>query len=146
MEIIIKIEDNKRILYTEAKVESIPQLTECIETFLDENNVSMKIQMQMNIVVDEIFSNIAKYAFDDISGVAKIVCEYSETNKEIVLVFEDNGKQYNPLEIENPDVSLPVEERTIGGLGLFVVKKIMDSAEYTYKNGYNIFKVIKKIP
>ena len=100
--------------------------------------------MQVNVAIDELFSNIAYYAYEA-EGDATVRVEIIEESMEIVLTFLDNGIPYNPLEKEDPDTTLSAEEREIGGLGIFMVKKTMDDVKYEYKDGQNILKIVKKM-
>ena len=95
--------------------------------------------------VDEIFSNIANYAYKPVDGKATVGFADSNENRQVEIVFEDSGKPYNPLKKEDPDVNLPIEERDIGGLGILIVKKSMDEVLYEYKDKKNILTLRKKI-
>lgn len=94
--------------------------------------VPVKIAMKMNVAVDEIYSNIQHY-----SGATKATVECTVEDNRIMLVFTDNGSPYNPLDKEDPDTTLSAEEREIGGLGIFMVKKTMDDVTYEYSTGFN---------
>ncbi len=113
--------------------EKIPEVTEFVENNFTENEVPMGDIMKMNIAIDEIFSNIVKFSK---AGFVRVVC-YTE-NSTAVLVFEDDGIEYNPLNHKEPDIKTSVEDRVIGGLGIFMVKKSMTNMEYEYKDGKNI--------
>lgn len=127
-----------------AEIEQMETVQDFIGVELEENGCSMKAQMQINIAIDEIVSNIVHYAYTDIGqGLIEIRCEVKGGVAEISTL--DSGKQYNPLEAEDPDVTLSAEERKIGGLGLFMVKKIMDEVLYEYSGGRNILTIRKKI-
>lgn len=112
---------------------------------LDNIGCSDSVKSQIDIAVEEIFVNIAKYAYGDGKGKATIKISFDEDTKTVTLIFEDNGSPYNPLEKPDPDVTLSAEEREIGGLGIFMVKNFADSMEYSYKNETNILKITKKI-
>ncbi len=120
--------------------DKVAEITEFLEGILTEANVPAKIISQTDIVTDEIFSNIAQY-----SGAtsATVGCMLSE--KSLTLRFSDNGKQYDPTETPEPDTTLSADERKIGGLGIFMVKKIMDTVSYEYMDGLNILTVIKNL-
>ena len=127
-----------------AKIENVSIVTDFVNEELEKNDASMKSVMQIDIAIDEIFSNIANYAYDEIEGEAVISIDITE-NREAVLSFKDSGKYYNPLEKEDPDVTLSADERDIGGLGIFLVKKSMDNIDYEYKNNCNILTIKKSI-
>ena len=104
----------------------------------------MKAQMQIDIAIDEIFSNIARYAYQQETGSVTVRMDTLDDPPRILLTFIDNGIPYNPLTKEMPDTtSLPARKRPIGGLGLFMVKKTMDSVTYSFENGQNILTILK---
>lgn len=129
----------------EAKIENIVLVTDFVNSILEKNECSMKVQMEIDIVIDEIFSNIAYYAYAPGSGEATVQVEIEDSPKRLELVFIDRGIPYNPLENKDPDVTLDIEERKIGGLGIFLVKKMMDEVLYEYVDGQNILKLIKDL-
>ena len=118
-------------------VDVIPEnqdiLTAFVEGILAPMEGSLKSQMQINIAIDEIYSNIVKF-----SGATKVtlIVEVRKATLTARLTFIDNGKPYDPIKQADPDVTLPAEEREIGGLGIFIVKKTMDSVCYR-RNGEN---------
>ncbi|MCR5388168.1 MAG: ATP-binding protein [Lachnospiraceae bacterium] len=132
-------------LVIDAVVENIDKVFDFIHEQLEETDCPMKAQMQIDLAVDEIFANISNYAYNPETGYAKIICTVCKDPLRVEISFEDGGKPYNPLEKEDPDVTLPVEDRPIGGLGIFLVKKNMDSVDYEYKDGKNILTIKKEI-
>ena len=129
----------------DAAVENIPAVTAFVEEQLEQYNCPMKTQMQIDIAIDELFSNIAQYAYNPKTGKATIRVEVTENPMAVIITFIDNGVPYNPLAKADPDVTLSADERQIGGLGIFMVKKSMDDINYEYKNGQNILKIKKNI-
>ena len=129
----------------EAKVENIPVVTEFVDEQLEAHGCSMKAQMQIDIAIDELFGNIANYAYETDEGVATVRVELKEDPLSVVITFIDNGVPYDPLKKEDPDVTPSAEEREIGGLGVYMVKKSMDGVDYEYKDGQNILKITKNI-
>jgi anti-sigma regulatory factor (Ser/Thr protein kinase) len=107
----------------------------------------MKTQMQVDIAVEEMFVNIANYAYAPGEGDADVCVETEETDggKRIRITLADQGKPYDPLMQEAPDVSLPAEKRKIGGLGIFMARKNMDDMTYEYRDGRNILTMFKRI-
>lgn len=105
-----------------------------------------KTTSQLLIVADEIFTNIANYGYPQKDGTAEVAIEFNVTQRFLSMTFSDTGVAYNPLESEPPDISKPIAERQVGGLGIFIVKKLMDSVEYQRKNNLNILTMIKLIP
>ena len=129
----------------DAAVENIPAVTAFVEEQLEQYNCPMKAQMQIDIAIDELFSNIAQYAYTPKTGKATVRVEVTENPMAVVITFIDNGVPYDPLAKADPNVSLPADERQIGGLGIFMVKKSMDEISYEYKNGQNILTIKKHI-
>ena len=129
----------------EALVSNIPEVTAFVDEELEAHDCPMKAQIQIDIAIDEIFSNIAKYAYAPDSGDAVVRISFEEDPRAAVLTFIDRGIPYNPLEEPAPDISLPAEEREIGGLGLLVVKKSMDEMSYVYEDGENRLTLKKYI-
>ncbi|MCL2441310.1 MAG: ATP-binding protein [Treponema sp.] len=126
----------------------IKAIIENIDTVLDFTDEILKdcppkVRNEIGLVTDEIFSNIARYAYTPNIGDA--VIRVNVVNNEIIIEFEDSGIPYNPLENDDPDISVNIIDREIGGLGIFMTKKIMDNVKYEYKNNRNIFTAIKKI-
>ena len=128
----------------DAKVENLTLATEFIEAFLEKVDHSMKAMMQINIAIDEIFTNIASYAYSFGIGKVKLKVKMSDDPYAVVITFIDNGIPYDPLAKEDPDVTLSAEDRQIGGLGIFMAKKLMDEITYEHRDGKNIL-VMKKI-
>ncbi|MBR1709926.1 MAG: ATP-binding protein [Clostridia bacterium] len=128
-----------------ATLENIPVVTAFIDEQLEAVDCSMKAQMQIDITIDELFGNIAHYAYPDGTGEAMVRFDFDETARMASIAFIDGGVPFNPLEKADPDVTLSTEERGIGGLGIFMVKKSMDKLEYHYENGFNILIIHKRI-
>jgi len=124
-----------------AKIDSLVDVMDFVNTELELHNFPASAQDDLNLVVDEIFANITHYAYDTDDGFAEVSISVGET---AVLRFEDTGKPYNPLDREEPDLDVPIEEREIGGLGIHFVKSVMDKVEYEYKDGKNILTVTKE--
>ena len=127
----------------DATIENVRTLTDLIDEWLESLDCSMKAQMQIDVAIDEIFSNIANYAYKEGAGLATVSYDFSDGKA--VISFKDSGTKFNPLEKEEPDVSLSVEEREIGGLGIFIVKKTMDEVKYAYVDGENVLTIVKTI-
>ncbi len=114
------------------KEENMEELVSFVEKALKEKEVPIKTIRKMSIAVDEIYSNIRLY-----SGATTARIECSVLNNAIQLAFMDNGRPYNPLDAQDPDTTLSSDEREIGGLGIFMVKKTMDQVTYEYLEGFN---------
>ncbi len=131
------------VITVPAAAESIDKITEFINAELEKLDCPKKTQKQIDIAADEIFSNIAHYAYESKDGSAEIRLEKSDNPKAVTLTFTDSGIPYNPLEKPDPDVTLSADEREIGGLGIYIVKKTMDEVKYERKDGKNILSVTK---
>ena len=130
-------------LELEAKVENLPEVLSFIDEVLEGADCSMKIQMQIDIAVEEIFVNIANYAYSPEIGTATVHIEVMADPPAVDIAFIDGGVPYDPLAKADPDVTLSAEERQIGGLGIFMVKKSMDDVKYEYLDGHNILTLKK---
>ena len=137
-------EDNDdSILILEAKTNNLDRVLEFIDGNLEKNNCSQKTKMQIDVAVEELFVNIAHYAYNTDIGSASIHYDTENDQKYAVITFKDSGVPYNPLEKPDPDLTLSAEERPIGGLGIYMVKKTMDDVTYEYKDGQNILTIKK---
>lgn len=129
----------------EAKIENIEKVTEFVSTFLEEVSAPIKTQTQIDIAIDELFGNIAHYAYGGGEGEVTVKLESSSQPPRVSITFIDEGTPYNPLEKDDPDITLSAEEREIGGLGIFMVKKMMDEMTYKYEDSKNILTIIKNL-
>ena len=132
-------------LTVSATVENIETVTEFVNAQLELMDCPIKAQMQIDIAIDELFGNIAHYAYNTEVGSATVRVEVSEAPLAVIITFIDNGVPYDPLGKDDPDITLSAEEREIGGLGIYMVKKSMDEITYEYKDGQNILKIKKNI-
>ena len=138
-------EVDKMEITLDAKVENVQQVTAFIDEELEKIDCPLKAQTQIDVAVDELFSNIAMYAYAPSIGTATVQLEIEDDPRAVVITFIDQGKPYNPLEKDDPDVTLSAEDRQIGGLGIFLVKKTMDDMTYRYEDGKNIVSIKKMI-
>ena len=134
-----KKQDNELTL--EARRENLNHVLAFLEGHLARHGCPPKVQRQIEIAAEEIFVNIASYAYGTDTGSATV--RFSMDGNTATVTFMDNGIQYNPLEKPDPDVTLPAAERSIGGLGIYMVKKSMDDMSYEYKDGQNILTIRK---
>ncbi|MEG0178975.1 MAG: SpoIIE family protein phosphatase [Oscillospiraceae bacterium] len=126
-----------------ANVSELDRVLAFIEGELEQQSCPMGAQMEIGIAVEEIFVNIAHYAYNPVEGKATIRCEIAENPLAITIQFLDNGVPYNPLDKADPNITLDADERDIGGLGIFMVKKSMDCVDYRYDHGKNILTIKK---
>ncbi|MCQ2385283.1 MAG: ATP-binding protein [Clostridia bacterium] len=127
-----------------ATVDRLEEIAAFTEETLEAYGVPLKVQSQVAVAVDEIFTNIASYAYPGGEGDASLAIGMDEAKGILTLTFTDSGIPYNPLEKEDPDITLSAEERHIGGLGIFMVKKLMDGMTYVRENGKNILTMEKR--
>ena len=132
-------------LTLQASLEKLDEVLAFVEENMEKNECPMKVVMQVQIAVEEIFVNIAHYAYDSGQGMATIRVEVGGDPLQVIITFIDQGVPYDPLKKEDPDVTLSAEERKIGGLGIFMVKKSMDDVKYQYIDGQNILTISKKL-
>ena len=127
----------------EATVANIEKVTDFVNEQLQEVGCPMKAQTQIDIAIDELFGNIAHYAYDPNVGPATVRVEVPKEPLSVIITFIDNGVPYDPLKKADPDITLSADDREVGGLGIFLVKKTMDDVSYEYKNGQNILRIKK---
>ncbi len=132
-------------LEIEATVDNLQPVLDFVESRLRAVDVPMKAKMQLDLAVEEIFVNIANYAYRPGKGKATVHVEVSGDPVTVSITFVDRGIPYDPLKKEDPDITLSAEDRKIGGLGIFMTKKVMDDVSYEYKDGQNILTLKKKI-
>ena len=126
-----------------ATVENIEVVTAFVNEQLDVLNCPNNARMQINIAIDELFGNIAHYAYYPQIGNVTILTEVIKQPLSIMITFIDQGIPFDPLKKEDPDTGLSAAERDIGGLGIFMVKKSMDEMSYGYRDGKNILSIKK---
>ena len=132
-------------LIVEAKLDNLAQVLQFVDSRLEEEDCPIGVQMKIDVAVEELFVNIASYADAPGSGSATVRMEVEEDPKTVVITFVDCGVPYDPLAKEDPDVTLSINDREIGGLGIFMVKKSMDDMIYAYENGQNVLTIRKRI-
>ncbi len=141
-----RMKTKTREITLDAKPENLTQAMAFVDDYLEQMNCGMKAQMQIDVAVEELFVNIASYAYQPGVGPATLRVEADENDPQTVAItFIDQGVPYNPLAKSDPDTTLSAEERQIGGLGIFMVKKSMDAMTYTYQNGCNILTIKKRV-
>lgn len=124
-----------------AKKENLNQVLDFVNGLLEEKNCPMDLMFELDIAVEELFVNIAHYAYAPDVGEATI--QVSFEGKKVIITFMDSGIPYNPWAKKDPDITLSLEERQIGGLGIYMVKNSMDEVDYVYKDGKNIVTIKK---
>ena len=134
-----------REITIEAKLENLDEVLGFVDGQLEELECPMKAQMQIDVAVEEMFVNIASYAYAPGVGSAVVRFESSQDPTSVTITFIDSGVPYDPVQKDDPDVTLSAEERGIGGLGIYMAKKAMDDMKYVYRDGQNILSISKSI-
>ena len=135
-----------RELVIEADRSNMPQVQAFIDKQLEEIDCPLMTQTVIDIAVEELFVNIASYAYDSGTGMAVVQVTVHEDPLSVEITFIDNGRQYDPLAKADPDTTISsAKQRKKGGLGIFMVKKSMDNVNYEYKDGKNILTIKKNL-
>ena len=132
-------------LTIEATPDNVDKAIEFVDEMLEEYGCGMKELMAIDVAVDELFANIAHYAYDSETGYATVMVDVVKDPLAVEITFVDNGKPYDPLAKADPDTTQSVEDRQIGGMGILIVKKSMDAVDYEYRDGKNILTIRKKL-
>ena len=128
-----------------AKVEALTDVLGFVEETLEQHDCPMGIQMAVCVAIEEVFVNVAHYAYGDEEGEADLRIGFDEDTRTFTFCIADKGIPFDPLQKPDPDITLSAEDRQIGGLGIFITKKTMDAVAYAYENGENILTMVKKI-
>ena len=128
-----------------ATPESIAPATDFLNEILEGAGCSLRDQTKLDIALDELMSNVAQYAYAPGTGDIALSVEILEDPKRVVLTLTDSGIPYDPLKKEDPDVTLSAEQRSVGGLGIYIVKQSMDAITYDHKDGKNILSITKNL-
>lgn len=126
-----------------ADVDELSNVMGWVEHELEDTDCSGKMRMQISVCVEEIFINIAQYAYESPGG--EVSLELLNESGILLLRFSDSGRPFDPLSNQEPDIKMQAEERPIGGLGIHIVKKMMDEVNYSFENGKNILTMKKLI-
>ena len=138
--------ENGKELTLEAKIDNNERFTDFVNTELEAMDCPMKAQMQIDTAIDEVLANVAAYAYGDGTGPVSLRIGQEDEPRAVTIRFTDSGIPFNPLEKEVPDsISLSADDRPIGGLGIYLVRKLMDDVAYEYKDGKNVLMLKKLI-
>lgn len=131
----------KRLIRLPAKLEAIQEAVAFVEELLEEHRVPQNVIMQIAVAVDELFCNVASY-----SGAFNVILdlEVDPAKRCMRMCISDDGIPFDPLQKEDPDITLSAEERQIGGLGVFIVKQTMDQVSYAHVDGRNMLTIVKR--
>ena len=128
-----------------ATVENIGKITAFVEGRMEEKDCPLKQIMQVSMAVDEVMANVAMYAYAPGTGDVTVAVDFDDGSRMVSITFIDRGVAFDPLAKEDPDVTLPAEQRKIGGLGIFLVKKTMDDVAYRREGDKNVLCIKKKV-
>ena len=128
-----------------AKTEALLDVLGFVEEQLESYECPMKIQTAICVAIEEVFVNVAHYAYGGKEGDVTFAIDFEEETRNVTIQMTDKGVAFDPLKKPDPDITLSAEEREIGGLGIFITKKTMDLVTYAYENGENILTMRKKI-
>ena len=128
-----------------AKVDALSDVLGFVDEMLESYECPMKTQMAICVAIEEIFVNVARYAYGEGEGDMTLGIGFDEESRTITFRMSDQGAPFDPLQRPDPDITLSAEDREIGGLGIFITKKTMDAVTYAYENGENILTMMKKI-
>jgi len=124
------------------RIEDLLRVNSVFESFATQHEIGGRLRYHLLVSIEEILTNIIKYGFDE-DGVHPIHITFRHINEKVEMEFEDRGREFNPLEISEPDLDTPIENRQLGGLGIHLVKKMMDEAKYRREGDRNILMLRK---
>lgn len=128
-----------------AQTEALSDILGFVDLMLEKYECSMKIQTAICVAIEEVFVNVARYAYEDGEGDVVFGIGFDKESRTVTFRMRDKGIPFDPLKKPDPDITLSAEEREIGGLGIFITKKTMDTVAYAYENGENVLTMTKKI-
>ena len=129
-----------------ANLENLEDILQMLDPVFEQFSCSERTKFEVCVSVEEVYTNIVSYAYNPDVGDVEIVCETDDSEQTMLkITFRDWGKPFDPLKKPDPDFDIPFDERPVGGLGIYMVKKYMDHVEYQYENGCNILTIEKKL-
>lgn len=135
----------RRFAFTvDAAIDSIPVVMDGIESYLADVGVDPAIVPDIQLAVDEAMTNIITHGYRGSPGTIAVACSVGRDRVRIEI--RDRGPAFNPLTIQDPDLTADIAERAVGGLGIYLVRKVMDSVSYEYRDGENVLRMEKKLP
>lgn len=139
------MEEEEKVLTVNASMDHLDEVIAFVEEQLESASCPLKVQGQICVSFEELYVNVVNYAYGEESGECVIGMNISTVGneKKMVLTVKDRGNPFNPLKKEDPDITLSVEDRPVGGLGIYMVKQSMDDVMYEYQKGWNVIKIVK---
>ena len=128
-----------------AKTEALSDVLGFVDQMLDSFGCPMKIRMAVCVAIEEMFVNVAHYAYGEGQGDMRLGIGLDEESRTVTFRMADQGVPFDPLQKPDPDITLSAEDREGGGLGIFIAKKTMDSIRYAYENGENVLTMTQKL-
>lgn len=128
-----------------AEIDALDDVLVYVEEMLESFDCPMLAQTTICVAIEEVFVNVAHYAYEGGQGEVELGIDFDENDCTVTFRMADKGIAFDPLKKEDPDITLSAEEREIGGLGIFITKKAMDSVTYAYEDGENILTMVKKL-
>ena len=134
----------QRSLTLPNNVETIPELNVFIDSVAEEIGLDMSLTMSLNLAIEEAVVNVMEYAYPQ-GEKGDVTIDVTATDQWLQFVLTDSGTPFDPTKKEEADTTLSAEERPIGGLGIFLVRQLMDSIEYAFKDGKNVLTLKKQL-
>lgn len=138
-------EEASKELTVMAEAENIDKITSFVNKQIKRLGGTKRAMVQIEVALDELFANICNYAYDDGVGHVTVRVQDVPEQNSVCITLEDEGMPFDPLAREDPDVTLGLHERGVGGLGIYMVKKTMDDVRYEYRDGLNMLTVVKSL-
>jgi serine/threonine-protein kinase RsbW len=135
---------HQRTLSVKNEIQELESISAFVATAAEEWDMDFNLEMQLNLVLEEAFTNIVKYAYSD-TGSHTVTISLELNGDELAMALTDDGRFYDPTQREDPDISLPAEKREIGGLGIYLIRKMTDRVEYDRINNTNVLRIFKRI-
>ena len=129
----------------ESKLESLDTLNDFVHQIIQNSPCTEQQQIQIDLVVEELFVNIVNYAYPDSMGMVQVECKLSGDAGQVIIQFKDQGIEFNPLAAKEIDVHDRFERRPVGGLGIYLAKKYTNSIEYERADGSNVLTIMKNL-
>jgi serine/threonine-protein kinase RsbW len=138
-------ESMNKVLYVDNQIHELSRIEAFLEELADEWGLEIPLVFSLNLVLEEALTNIISYGYDD-EDKHVIEIQFKKTGDELIISIIDDGHAYDPTLKEDPDITLSAEERPVGGLGIFLIRKVMDTVTYRREENRNYLMLTKHIP